>query len=275
MAKADENRRDPSSWRRQLGAAGPVRWCPGPSLGRLLRALVVVCLGIGGLSVTLAESMRAFATTSVWTVSASYPSLPSNLYGVACPSTTTCFAAGDLESLSGSVLVTTDGGSVWTQQPLPSGVFSLSAITCPSTSDCVAVGSGSDPIVTTTDGGVTWTVRSAPNGVLGLSAIACPSTSDCWAVGSYFNGTTSVAVAIVSTNGGSTWAKQTLPSGRGLPTGISCPSTTECLVSSGNQNGATPGIFVTTHGGTTWSNRGGARRNPVTHRDFLRVHDHL
>lgn len=61
------------------------------------------------------------------------------LRGVTCVSVTTCVAVGSSFG-RGQVLVTTDGGSTWTSQTVPSSVASLESVSCPAATRCVAVG---------------------------------------------------------------------------------------------------------------------------------------
>lgn len=109
--------------------------------------------------------------------------------GIACPSTSECFAATD----GGMIYSTTDGGlsggwSLYTQSN-GSNSFGggLSAITCFSTADCWAVGAGGSgaEVVTTRDGGTTWIpevgAATTPSSGTGIS---CPTALDCWYVGS-------------------------------------------------------------------------------------------
>ena len=67
-----------------------------------------------------------------------------------------CVAAAD----SGSVAVTSDGGTTWTAATVP-GTLSqtFDGVDCADTSHCVAVGQ-SGQIATSTDGGATWVDHS-------------------------------------------------------------------------------------------------------------------
>ena len=67
-----------------------------------------------------------------------------NISGLACASTSTCFAVGDSSTVHGKtigfVVETTNGGQSWNKDTIPSGSSDLAAIACPSTSTCYAVG---------------------------------------------------------------------------------------------------------------------------------------
>ena len=186
---------------------------------------------------------------STWN-SESLPFGDNALTSVNCPSISVCLAVGGPDSDSdinggGVVLLSSDGGSTWTSEPVPVSVGTLYGIACMSTSDCLAVGyynSGlSSFILSTTNGGTTWT--SQTSSVPELSSIACvPSTSDCFAAG----GVTGTVIA--TTDGGTTWSAKTVPQEGGGFDGISCPSTLNCFVTGGNQGT----VLATTDGGASW-----------------------
>ena len=93
------------------------------------------------------------------------PSGVQSLSGVACPSTSHCFAVGSGIS-AGVVLGTPDGGTTWTGPAIPGGVQSLSGVACASTNVCFAVGSGASGgvMLATVNGGTTWTSQTLPTG---------------------------------------------------------------------------------------------------------------
>ena len=132
------------------------------------------------------------------------PSADGNpIYGLSCPSTSTCYAVDNYAH----VMTTTNGGASWTLSSTPvttpgvnvpgsggpnpyAGLFGVS---CPETTTCVAVGGfpptaitgeTAPPIVTTTDG-TNWSLQSssAPTGdnLLGVSCVS--GTTTCYAVG--------------------------------------------------------------------------------------------
>jgi photosystem II stability/assembly factor-like uncharacterized protein len=103
---------------------------------------------------------------------------------MSCASTSDCVAVSAYQT---AILTTTDGGSTWNSQTVPSGVTYLDAVSCGSTSTCVAVGpvaglSVPPAIITTNDGGLTWTSQPVPNGVGSLQGASCASAG-CVAVG--------------------------------------------------------------------------------------------
>jgi photosystem II stability/assembly factor-like uncharacterized protein len=87
---------------------------------------------------------------------------------------------------------TTNGGSTWTSQTVPSGIFELDAIACMNAHHCFAgavTSSGfNGAILATSDGGTTWTSQPVPSSLSSVGDIACPSTLICIAVGDTSSG---------------------------------------------------------------------------------------
>ena len=131
----------------------------------------------------------------------------------------------------GAIIATTDGGSTWVGQTVPSEAgLSLETVSCPSTSECLAVGFP-NVVIATTDRGSTWVGQTVPSGVDSLAGISCGSTSSCAAVGRY--------AIIATTNGGTTWMKQRVPKGIPNLAAVSCPSPSSCTAVGENpQSGA-------------------------------------
>jgi photosystem II stability/assembly factor-like uncharacterized protein len=177
-------------------------------------------LSFFGAGLTGTSAAASANTQAAWTLQASYPQQP-RAQAVSCPSSTECFAVGtglfesvdggdtwtsgvtppmsfsDIDCPSTSVcfaagssgampmaITTTDGGNIWSQLLLPSGVDSngaIDVISCSTTLDCSAL-AGSQYFLQTTDGGSTWNLESIPAGdATGLSAMACPTSSTCFA----------------------------------------------------------------------------------------------
>jgi photosystem II stability/assembly factor-like uncharacterized protein len=162
--------------------------------------------------------------------------------GIACPSTTTCYAVGGNE-----IVATTDGGGMWTQTAAPTGSDPLVGIACSTTTACVAVGNvlgcllgendpcppGPFPVISTTDGGAVWTGHPLPADVSPTS-IACPTTtvSTC-EVAAFLGPATDYPMGgsggiLRSTDRGANWINQTVPPETGDLDGIACPSATTC-----------------------------------------------
>ena len=175
------------------------------------------------------------------------------LWGVSCPTTHTCFAAGG----SGTILQTSNGGKTWA--PQTSGTSqTLYGVSCASASHCVIVGS-SGTILTTTNGGSTWVPRTSAltRQVYGVS---CHDTKHCVIVGNNYQPGSKALVGIAHTsNGGKTWSSPSIAVPKNEVwdlDSVSCTSNTHCTASGGTGFEA-PGhpalLLSTTNGGKKWS----------------------
>ena len=65
------------------------------------------------------------------------------LYGVACPTSASCFAVGQDQDRNYMLhaLVEHWNGHRWSIMPSPTATDGLNAVTCPNAEDCIAVGS--------------------------------------------------------------------------------------------------------------------------------------
>ena len=165
------------------------------------------------------------------------------LFGISCPSTSTCVAVGGFPPVGTDppIVTTTDGGATWTLRTSNSGSGNyLNAVTCVSTTQCWAVGRGGS--IVTTSNLTTWTkVTSGTTNMLG--GITCVGASFCLATGQ--NGT-------VDTFNGSTWTVRTGLGGSVFLAGVSCASSTACYAA--GKQGVT---LATTDGGATWTQQAG------------------
>ncbi len=112
-----------------------------------------------------------------------------SLYGISCPSAKECFATGGTNSGGGRLFRTTDGGTSWERQTLPSGLFGVGSVTCTSATSCFALGedgttapSGPEKVLTTVNAGVTWQSQTfAQSGTevqdTPITGIACSGAS--------------------------------------------------------------------------------------------------
>jgi hypothetical protein len=170
------------------------------------------------------------------------------LAGVSCPTSLDCVVATEFPA---GIETTTDGGSTWVSQTIPTGENELEDVSCASTTFCVATGvtnSGAQSL-TSTDGGIDWAVMAMPAGVTNLEGVSCAAAAICTAVG--YGGTAATGVAVGTVNAGLTWTAETLPQGVPFLTGVSCSTTIDC-VAVGTGTGPVTGI-ETTNGGTSWS----------------------
>ncbi len=175
------------------------------------------------------------------------------LSGVSCPSTSDCFAVGYTPTGPPAVIIsTTDGGTNWGINSLPSAISIPSAISCLSTTECVVTGGAA--VLTTTDSGVSWTIGSLPGGIGALNGVACLSSAECVAVGTTASFTSGVIIG--TTNAGASWTSEPVPGGIDSLAGVACPSVTDCVAvgtASGPSSTAAYAILATTNGGSSWT----------------------
>jgi len=188
-----------------------------------------------------------------------------SLSGVACITSTDCFAVG---STGSSTLVVRWEGTSWSVVPSPSApspaFSSLAGITCTSATNCWAVGStavfsngqfSGGSLIEHWDG-AHWSIVPSPNapsdrGMTTLSSVTCRSTTSCFAVGTTSPDADS-AVVIERWNG----ARWTVTLGPPTPTtdgltGIECESTIDCLAVGGPSE---EGNYLIEHwNGSEWS----------------------
>ncbi len=195
----------------------------------------------------------AFAAQS-WNVSTSYPPSISAIDAISCATSSVCAIASINSNNLGQVLFTTDGGSSFSSDSMPTGIGQLNSISCPSSTTCIAVGTdptgGSAVAISTIDGGSSWTSETIPSNVGSLNSISCPSTTFCIAVGE--NSSSSGYSAISSNNFGSSWTNDNLSSSIAGLSSVICISSLDCVAVGGTflSNGS---VDVTTNGGTSWS----------------------
>ncbi len=229
------------------GATWPATTAPPGSYLAISCASTTVCTATAGSSAVSTPDGSTWASQAT-------PATGDYLYGVSCPSTTTCFAGGAAPQ-GGVIVGTTDGGATPWRWLAPSGTpGDLKGVSCPSATECFAVGgggaglggSGGGDILRTTNGGVGWFLVFHANYSV-FNAISCPSTSVCFAVAS---GQSPDGSVFTTTDGGAHWATQLVPPGSGYNPGyisLSCPTTTNCFAVSAS------GGEVQTADGTNWT----------------------
>ncbi|HMC70823.1 MAG TPA: hypothetical protein VKJ07_16820, partial [Mycobacteriales bacterium] len=179
-----------------------------------------------------AGTVKAGSATTAWSGVAS--GTPLDLFGVACASTTTCFAAGGTTG-SGVVVGTTTGVAGWHVMLTTSQ--QLNGISCSSTTTCVAVGENG-LIERSVDGGASWAIRASGT-VQTLYAVSCPAaTISCLAVGG-------LGTYDTSGTSGAGWQLHSNGSIQELRS-VWCMSRSRCIV------GTSASAWVVT-GFTTWT----------------------
>ena len=204
------------------------------------------------------------------------------LYGVSCPSTTSCFAVGSQNPSSGPVyskaLMEHWNGHTWSimTSPKPAGSPGdayLNGVSCPTTTSCFAVGyvqSGHAPNAFSTLvehwNGHSWAIMTSPNRVGSgtpnnyLNGVSCRSTTSCFAVGfSIFHGWKT----LVEHWNGRAWSIMTSPNPTGFQYhvlgGVSCPSVTSCYAVGDSQGSSTQALVE------HWNGHNGHHDRPHPH----------
>ncbi len=182
---------------------------------------------------------------------------------VACPSATTCLAAGATTNV---VWRSSDRGASWKSAALTHtpGVQRLS---CGTTKMCEAVSavglvSTGPTLWRTANAGKTWTRQRVPNVSSGfakayapsvaLDTVVCRSVRDCLIAGHAQARRISFYVfgfVARTVNGGKSWTQRPLPATLGQLAAISCASTSHCEAVGANPTGAFVG---TAKSGSSW-----------------------
>jgi photosystem II stability/assembly factor-like uncharacterized protein len=206
------------------------------------------CWLTGGQFGAVAQVVKTTNGGTSWASQAQNVTASMNgIRAISCVSTSRCVGVGGVNTQSAdritpAVVVTTNGGTNWTRQsvptmPAPTSNEPLQAVACTSSSHCVAVGKLG--VILETSNGSSWTLRTSGT-TDSLYGLACPSATVCFAVGN-------AGTILRSTNGGSSWTAQT--SGASNPlTSVSCPTTLRCFAV-----GNSGTIRATTNGGSTWT----------------------
>lgn len=166
------------------------------------------------------------------------------LADVACPTATTCLAAGGGAAGRASVFRSTNGGASWTHLATPQDMEPIARLACATATSCLAVGAGpySPYFLSTRDGGNSWTQwvdQDLWNE--SVTALACATATDCLAV-------LQVGELVRSTDGGVGWSVVRTP-GILAATAVRCPSTMACLVAGQGSSANTVVVDRSTNGG--------------------------
>jgi hypothetical protein len=200
------------------------------------------------------------------------------LFGVACSSTSDCWAVGDHDTADflSLTLIEHWNGNSWNivASPDSSGVNGLRGVACVSESDCWAVGyspgAPGSAIIIHWDG-TSWSIPGSSSiPIRYLYSVAC-AASDCWAVGTI--GNPEQTVTLHSDNG--EWVTVSSPNVAGPAEshleGIACPSPSDCWAAGYYRNTSVSGIPLQTliehWDGTSWSIV--SSPNPSTTENYL------
>jgi hypothetical protein len=247
------------------------------------------CVMAGSYADSSGNTQALLVTGSGTSWTAANVPLPANaaadryafLSSVACPSASSCVAAGVYADSSGNeqALLVTGSGTSWTaaEAPLPANAaadrgVNLTSLACPSASSCVAAGvyadsSGNGQGLLVTGSGTSWTAAKAPlpanaaaDPAVFPGSVACASASSCVATGTYTDSSGNVQGLLV-TGSGTSWtaAKAPLPANAaadpaGTLSSVACPSASSCVAagrytdSSGNQQ-----ALLVTGSGSSWT----------------------
>ena len=185
---------------------------------------------------------------SVWKIVSSPNNTGNNiLYGVACTSTSDCWAVGTYwdGDLFQRTLIEHWNGDVWNIVSSPNRGLStppidvLVGVACLSASECWAAGGNDDrngfgqTLVERWDG-TSWTIVDSPNpsGSNSFQAVTCASPSppeECWAVGQTVTGL-GRALTLIEEWDGAAWSLVSSPNGGEYDDllGVTCASDADC-----------------------------------------------
>ena len=158
------------------------------ALGGVACPTTTFCVAVGGSIMVSSDG------GNTWSPRTLTMGMQSPLRSVTCTSALDCVAVGanvvgETDStLPGEAIVTTDGGTTWQPESMPSNTAFIDQITCVGGSQCFALGSddtknGAAAFEASTDGGVTWQEEAPPAGMSQIADLACPAVNNCVAVG--------------------------------------------------------------------------------------------
>jgi hypothetical protein len=222
------------------------------------KVIAVLATGLTALALSWIPVAHAHAATAptlqIVTGAAALP-------GMACPTSTICYAVGVNSGSTGVLVPVAD-----TAQVVP-GTDGLENIACSDASTCIAVGLSTGPsataVIVPVDDGVAGAPEPVIGADLGLFDVACPTVTTCIAVGS---NASSQGVVVPITNGAPGTAQ--IVANTSSLTSLGCPSATECEAA-GADNASPAGDVVPIVDGTAGT------AVPVPGHDFGRRHHAL
>jgi hypothetical protein len=232
------------------------------------------------IALTAMSALPAGAARA-WTVvpDATTPAT-TELTGVACVSSTHCFAVGYRQTADDDKAVIEQGyGKSWTKmtRPDPAGrqpstVPPLSSLVCASPGNCFAVGTYFNANDQATAliyhwNGKAWGLMKGAAPVIvqaphvqrspqtSLNSVACPTPKSCFAVG-YYEGLNGTINTLVEHWAGTTWASQAAPTTNALSTvlqSVACVTNTNCFAVGTSMSAAHNKPFIIRWNGKTWA----------------------
>ncbi|MHB8220219.1 MAG: WD40/YVTN/BNR-like repeat-containing protein [Acidimicrobiales bacterium] len=191
---------------------------------------------------------------------------PTSLTAIACSGTGNCMAVGSADvngTAVGTVLVTTDGGRVWSSVGPPPGSVDVSAVACAAADQCLVLASGGAGwwSASTADGGQAWQrTGSLPTGFAGADSLSCTGPTQCVTVGYAAKAPgQGTGAAAVTDDGGTSWSAASIPTGTGLLHGVDCPTLLSCIAvgtaatATSDITQAKGQLLTSTDGGHTWT----------------------
>jgi hypothetical protein len=218
------------------------------------------CLAIGS---TAAGGVALVSDSGglTWTMQGD---LPSNLTGasaISCSNSLSCWVTAQTvvgpDHEAGAVVFTTDGGSSWTTEAIPTGVGILNGVSClagsptgsgavPTTSTVPAAAAGAGattppPSATPTTPAPSATPTSAALGAAGINCAVVGTTAT-----SLDAGRSGQGVILTTGNGGATWTDQSVTAAASLMD-VSCTGIGSCVaVGSSVSSSSNAGLVVLT-----------------------------
>jgi hypothetical protein len=218
---------------------------------RCVMAGITAGKGEGGVPIELTTLFRTTSGGRSWT-SFELPAVFGELFDMACPSATRCYATGT--SKKGAVIfASTNAGATWKLVLSWATLGQIDALSCPAAGVCEAIGSDTftaPTAVRTTSGGAHWSRHRLSRTGYFAPAVACASVPDCIVTGTF-----PTSDLEQTTDGGTAWTAADVEPVEPTPSDLSCPVVGTCEASvTGTFFGSdlVNTVERTTDDGTTW-----------------------
>lgn len=169
------------------------------------------CVAVGDAILTSNDGGQTWSRQTV-------PNGMDGVKSIACPSSNVCIAIGpnasgvSNPSSGADEVISTDGGSTWTNEAMPAGTWNLEQVVCAGTTTCYSggvptTGAGAGVFLVSGNQSSSWSSLPPPGDLTAVAAMACGGSTNCVAVGQSTSGP-----AIAATSDGTTWSVQPVPS---------------------------------------------------------------